>query len=77
MSHLSNKRPRRWYQFSLRMFLVVSVLFGVTSIWLAKNYHEYRGEQKILKDAMGRVVKNHQMVVTIDGKTNWAGMTLL
>jgi hypothetical protein len=49
------KRKRRWYQFSLRTLLVVTVILALVLGWLGKKIEQDRNEREIIDGILQQV----------------------
>jgi hypothetical protein len=49
------KRNRRWYQFSLRTLLVVTVILALVLGWLGKKIEQDRNEREIIDGILQQV----------------------
>jgi hypothetical protein len=74
----SARNSRRWPQFSLRTFLLLSVLVGVGSAWIAYASKQYQTEQLWVSELARTVPPGTLMTVaTNDNSCVLAGHVLM
>ena len=59
---MAKRRFRFFPRYSLRVFLLASVICGVGTAWVSHIYAEYRDEQKVLKEISSRAQSLSRLV---------------
>jgi hypothetical protein len=68
------KRKRRWFQFSLRMLLISTLICGIGAGWLGKKIEGKRRERAAVETigkSGGRVWYDYQRVDSVESRPAW------
>ena len=67
MRKMSRSGKRRWFQFSLKSLLGISLLCGILVAWVSLSYQQYRVEQDLIESIVDDLPSRTVVKVSTNG----------